>query len=107
MLWTLLALAVVAVLAFLAIVVKFVARAAYAYARRKPVQAAAFFALPGGLATFTATFFLLLASMTFMVTSCSVGFMGSRTGACASPLILWQSLTAKSVFDANVKRAAG
>ncbi|MDI1464999.1 hypothetical protein QEZ54_28920 [Catellatospora sp. KI3] len=56
-LWTLLALAVLAVLAFLGIVVKFVANAAVKYSRRKPVQAAAFFAVPGGLATFTATFF--------------------------------------------------
>ncbi|GHJ49588.1 hypothetical protein Cs7R123_69300 [Catellatospora sp. TT07R-123] len=57
MLWTLLALSALAVIGFLAIVVKFIARAAVRYSRRRPVQAAAFFTVPGGLATFTATFF--------------------------------------------------
>ncbi|GAA2370957.1 hypothetical protein Cme02nite_44870 [Catellatospora methionotrophica] len=56
-LWVLLGLAALAVLAFTGIVAKFVFKAALSYSRRKPVQAAGFFAVPGGLATFVATFF--------------------------------------------------
>ncbi|GAA1661792.1 hypothetical protein ACFQY4_38710 [Catellatospora bangladeshensis] len=56
-LWVVLGLAAVALLAFAVIVLRFVGRAALSYARRKPVQAVAFFVIPGGLATFTATFF--------------------------------------------------
>lgn len=56
-LWVLLALAALAVIAFAGIVVRFVGRASVSYARRKPAQAAAFFAVPGALATFVATFF--------------------------------------------------
>ncbi|GAA1395907.1 hypothetical protein ACFQZ4_32790 [Catellatospora coxensis] len=57
LLWAVLGLAALAILAFAGIVLKFVLKAAMSYARRKPPQAAAFFTIPGGLATFVATFF--------------------------------------------------
>ncbi|MEU8077062.1 hypothetical protein AB0B31_16620 [Catellatospora citrea] len=56
-LWVLLGLAALAVLAFAGIVAKFVGKAAVSYARRKPPQAVGFFVVPGGLASFVATFF--------------------------------------------------
>lgn len=51
-LWVVAGLAVLACLVFAAIFVRFVAKAAVRYARRRPYAAAGFFVVPGGLASF-------------------------------------------------------
>lgn len=56
-LWTLGGLAVLACLVFVAIVVKFVAKAAVSYVKQRPYAAAAVFAVPGGLASFLTAWF--------------------------------------------------
>lgn len=56
-LWTLGALATVACLVFVAIFVKFVAKAAVSYARHRPYPAMALFAIPGAIGSFVTAWF--------------------------------------------------
>ncbi|WP_117210456.1 hypothetical protein [Allorhizocola rhizosphaerae] len=55
-LWVLGGLAVIGVLVFLGIFLKFVAKAAVGYVRHRPYPALATFAISGGLASFITTF---------------------------------------------------